>query len=87
MIAAGIVNTALISTNHHGTDVFGIPGSNAGFNGNAVTGPGSADLDRYSGLPVFDVSLSDLGNNAGWTPVWRDERSYTFSTNLTITIN
>ena len=30
----------------------------------------------------FD-GMSDLGNNSTWTPVWRDERSYTVSTNLT----
>jgi hypothetical protein len=62
-----------------GTDVFGIPGLNA----DGVTGPGSADLARYSGMPVFDTGLSDLGNTSTWTPVWRDERSYTVSTNLT----
>ena len=34
-------------------------------------------------MPVFDTGLSILGNNSTWTPVWRDERSYTVSTNLT----
>ncbi len=62
-----------------GTEVFGIPGLNA----SGVTGPGSADLERYSGMPVFSTGLSALGNNSGWTPVWRTEISYTASVNLT----
>ncbi len=62
-----------------GTDVFGIPGLNS----DGVTGPGSADLDRYSGMPVINTGLSLLGNNSGWTPVWRKEISYTASVNLT----
>ena len=62
-----------------GTDVFGIPGLNAA----GVAGPGSRDLQRYSGMPVISTGLSSLGNNSTWTPVWRDERSYTVSTNLT----
>jgi hypothetical protein len=62
-----------------GTEVFGIPGLNA----SGVAGPGSRDLQRYSGMPVISTGLSLLGNNSTWTPVWRDERSYTVSTNLT----
>ena len=66
----------------YGTDYgldFGIPGLNSA----GVTGPGSTDLERYSGLPVFNTGLSAIGNNAGWTPVWRKEVSYTASVNLT----
>ena len=63
-----------------GTEVFGIPGLNA----QGITGPGSADPTRYSGMPVMNFSsLSDLGNNSTWTPVWRTEISYTASVNLT----
>ena len=62
-----------------GLDVWGIPGLNS----SGATGPGSADLERYSGMPVISPGLSGLGNNSTWTPVWRDERSYTLSTNLT----
>ena len=62
-----------------GTDVFGIRGTNAeGVTGNSATNP-----DRHSGMPVFNTGLGVLGNNATWTPVWRDERSYTASVNLT----
>ncbi len=62
-----------------GSEVFGIPGMNA----DGVTGPGSADVQRYSGMPQFSTGLSAIGNGDTWTPVWRDERSYTISTNLT----
>jgi hypothetical protein len=64
---------------NYGLDVWGIPGLNSA----GVTGPGSADLARYSGMPQVATGLSTLGNTSTWTPVWRDERSYTFSSNLT----
>jgi hypothetical protein len=64
---------------NYGSEVFGIPGLNA----DTASGPGSFDLNRYSGMPQFETGLSVLGNNATWTPVWRDERSYTVSANLT----
>jgi outer membrane receptor protein involved in Fe transport len=64
---------------NYGTDVFGIPGLNDA----SVFGPGSADLQRYSGMPEISTGLSTIGNTSTWTPVWRDERSYTVSTNLT----
>jgi outer membrane receptor protein involved in Fe transport len=63
---------------NYGLDL-GIPGLNSA----GVTGPGSADLERYSGMPVINTGLSLLGNDAGWTPVWRKEVSYTASANLT----
>jgi hypothetical protein len=56
-----------------GTDVFGIPGTNG-------TDP------RYAGFPQFSYNsngFSELGNNAGWNPLYRDERTYNFTTNLT----
>src|SRR5688500_12890661 len=62
-----------------GLEVWGIPGTNSA----GVGGPGSFDLDRYSGMPNVSTGLSTLGNTATWTPVWRDERSYTVSANLT----
>ena len=64
---------------NYGLDVFGIPGTNsAGLTGASATTP-----ERHSGMPVFNTGLGVLGNNATWTPVWRDERSYTASINLT----
>ena len=62
-----------------GLEVWGIPGTNSA----GVGGPGSFDLDRYSGMPNVSTGLSTLGNTDTWTPVWRDERSYTVSANLT----
>ncbi len=62
-----------------GLDVWGIPGTNSA----GVAGPGSFDLNRYSGMPNVSTGLSTLGNTDTWTPVWRDERSYTVSANLT----
>jgi hypothetical protein len=54
-----------------GTDVLGIPGTN---------GPDP----RQAGIPQFDFdSFSPLGNNAGWNPLTRDERTYAFGVNLT----
>jgi outer membrane receptor protein involved in Fe transport len=64
---------------NYGTEVFGIPG----LNDTGVSGPGSTDLERYSGMPVFTTGLGVLGNDATWTPVWRKEVSYTASVNLT----
>jgi hypothetical protein len=53
-----------------GTDVLGIPGTNG-------------SDPRYAGFPQFSPGFSDLGNNAGWNPLYRDERTYNFTTNLT----
>jgi len=53
-----------------GTEVFGLPGTN---------GPDP----RETGLPLFNTGMSALGNPAGWHPVDRFERSYTFTQNLT----
>jgi outer membrane receptor protein involved in Fe transport len=64
---------------NYGLDVWGVPGTNSA----GVGGPGSFDLDRYSGMPEARTGLSTLGNTDTWTPVWRDERSYTVSANLT----
>ncbi|WP_031496898.1 carboxypeptidase regulatory-like domain-containing protein [Bryobacter aggregatus] len=57
---------------NYGTDVFGIPGTN-----------GSSPLQ--SGLPAFSfTSFSSYGQTATWMPLERHERSYTFTTNLSI---
>jgi hypothetical protein len=64
---------------NYGSEVWGIPGLNVG----GASGPGSSDLQRYSGMPQMETGLAVLGNNSTWTPVWRDERSYTASANLT----
>jgi hypothetical protein len=57
---------------NYGSEVFGIPGTN---------GPDP----RQSGLPVFSFAgLSSWGQTANWMPLERAERSYTFTTNLSI---
>lgn len=54
-----------------GLDVLGIPGTN---------GP---DI-RQSGTPQFNFNTySGLGNQNNWSPVFREERSYTFTQNAT----
>lgn len=54
-----------------GLDVLGIPGTN---------GP---DI-RQSGIPSFNITgYTSLGNLNTWTPVEREERSYTFTQNAT----
>jgi hypothetical protein len=59
-----------------GLDVLRIPGTND-------QGIGDA---RYSGYPRFDTGFSLLGNYEGWMPIFRDERTYSFSTNVTRTM-
>ena len=57
-----------------GLDVFGIPNTN---------GPDP----RQAGFPQFDTGMSVLGNNNGWTPLERDERTYSFTANVTKIMN
>jgi hypothetical protein len=62
-----------------GTDVFGIPGTNA-------TGGADGDI-RYSGMPAFAVSgFEPYGGPDGWTPLFRNDRSYNVAANLTYTL-
>jgi len=58
-----------------GVDTLGIPGTNG-----AIT---YANDERYAGFPSFSPGFSAIGNNAGWNPLFRDERTYAFSTNVT----
>jgi hypothetical protein len=56
-----------------GLDVLGIPGTN---------GPDP----RESGMPPLYISgYSDLGNNEGWNPLYRNDQSYTFNANASWT--
>jgi hypothetical protein len=58
---------------YFGLDTLGIPGTND---------PVDRDL-RYAGFPRFDTGFSALGNRDGWNPIFRDERTYSFATNMT----
>jgi carboxypeptidase family protein/TonB-dependent receptor-like protein len=54
-----------------GLDVLGIPGTNG-------------SDPRQSGLPQFSITgFSTIGNSEGWAPLFRNDRSYTFTNNLT----
>ena len=63
---------------NYGSEVCGIPGTKRRWSGPRLGR--SRALQRHA---AFETGLSVLGNNSTWTPVWRDERSYTASTNLT----
>ncbi len=55
-----------------GSDTLGIPGTNG-------TDP------RESGMPAFSYGdYSTLGNTEGWNPAFRNDQSYTFSTNASL---
>lgn len=55
---------------NYGSEVFGIPGTNG-------------TDERYSGLPAFTFTTwSDLGRSQGWMPVFRDDGSWTHSSNI-----
>ena len=56
-----------------GLDVLKIPGTND---------QGLGD-SRYAGYPQFDTGFTALGNYEGWMPIFRDERTYSFATNVT----
>jgi hypothetical protein len=61
---------------NYGTDVFGIPGTNG-------EGGGLGD-ERYTGMPRFAVSsFTPFGGVDGWTPIFRNDRSYNVSLNST----
>jgi hypothetical protein len=52
-----------------GSDVLGIPGTNG-------------SDPRESGMPPFYIAgFSPLGNPEGWSPLYRNDQSYTFNTN------
>ncbi len=64
-----------IGTNF-GTDVFHIPGTN----GDGLSGGDP----RTSGMPFFEItSYETFGGVDGWTPLYRNDRSYNASANLT----
>ncbi len=58
-----------------GTEVWGIPGTNGG------AGQFASD-DRYSGQPCINNGLTAWGNCNGWMPLFRNDRSYTYTMNF-----
>jgi hypothetical protein len=69
------VSVARYGTNV-GTDVLGIPGTN---------GDGGSHGDvRASGMPAFFISgFEGLGGVDGWAPLFRNDRTYNLTANLT----
>jgi hypothetical protein len=61
---------------NYGTDVFGIPGTN---------GDGGSNGDpRTSGMPAFVITgFEPFGGIDGWSPIFRNDRSYNVSANAT----
>lgn len=65
-----------ISLGNFGKDVLGLPGVNA-------TDTRSCPESRCAGIPRFSITgFSSLGQVDGWTPIFRDENSYTFTQNF-----
>jgi len=62
-----------------GLETLGIPGTNGGAN--------FSNDPRYAGMPSFYTGFSTVGNDDGWAPVERDERTYAFSGNMTKLMN
>ena len=58
---------------NYGLETLGIPGTND---------QGIGD-PRYAGYPRFQTGFSDAGNRDGWNPIYRDERTYSLTANLT----
>jgi hypothetical protein len=58
----------------------GMLGLDAGIPGTNDQGRGDP---RYAGSPEFRTGFTALGNSPTWTPSWRDERTVSYSTNLT----
>lgn len=73
MIRLDTIGTTSDYGTNFGTDVWGIPGTNVGLT--------SGD-ERYSGMPTIRTDFGDWGNPYNWMPMFRADRSYTFSTNI-----
>lgn len=58
----------------------GMLGLDAGIPGTNDQGRGDP---RYAGSPEFRTGFTNLGNTPTWSPSWRDERTVSYSTNLT----
>jgi Carboxypeptidase regulatory-like domain/TonB dependent receptor len=76
------------ASGNFGLDTLKIPGTND------QSDIGGVADDRYAGFPRFEIGcasgnptcaggFSDLGNFEGWMPIFRDERTYSFNTNVT----
>jgi hypothetical protein len=76
-----VVFTADLDLGNFGQDVLGIPGTNA------AVGQDQAcivdGVNRCGGIPRFNVAgFNNFGQLDGWSPLWRDENSFTFTQNI-----
>ncbi len=70
------VRTADLGLGNFGQEVLGIPGTNA-------TDTRSCPEGRCGGIPRFSISGFDsFGQVDGWSPLFRDENSYSFAHNV-----
>ncbi len=66
---------------NYGSEIWGIPGTNA------PIGPGADKVAKcpqpgcYSGMPMIAHGYTTWGNTNGWLPLFRNERSFTYTTN------
>jgi hypothetical protein len=73
------VITADLALGNFGQTVLGIPGTNDTSSRACPTDP----LDRCGGIPSFFIAgFSGLGQVDGWSPLFRQERSYSFTHNF-----
>ncbi|MDZ4796991.1 MAG: carboxypeptidase regulatory-like domain-containing protein [Bryobacteraceae bacterium] len=54
---------------NYGTEIWGIPGTNVGD-------------ERYSGMPWITTGFGDWGNPYNWMPLFRADRSWTYTANV-----
>ena len=74
------VLTSDLTLGNYGQDVLGIPGTNDTSSRACPTDP----IDRCGGIPYFNISgFAGLGQVDGWSPLFRQERSYSFTHNFT----
>ncbi len=73
-----------------GSEVWGIPNTNDPIVSGYAAGagqvkqacPSSANGLCYSGMPAISHGFTGWGNSFGYLPLYREERSYTYTTNL-----
>jgi hypothetical protein len=73
------VLTADLALGNFGQSVLGIPGTNDTSTRACPTDP----MNRCGGQPYFNISgFAGLGQVDGWSPLFREERSYSFTQNF-----
>jgi hypothetical protein len=82
-LGSGFLLDGNFSVNHRHHETTGPDyGQNIGLEVLEIPGTNGDDI-RQSGFPQINFGYTGLGNQTNWSPVFRDERSYTFSQNAT----